>query len=97
MAFSPAQVLYSAHCTLHTAHCTLYTALCTLHSAQSRGFVTYGLGSKKSLLHDLHEKLLIKHDTVVVHGFFPSLTIKSVLSHISEDILLRGAGRSLLR
>ena len=54
-----------------------------------RGFniVTYGLGSKKSLLHDFHEKFLLKHDTVVVNGFFPSLTIKSVLNHISEDIL----------
>ena len=54
-----------------------------------RGFniVTYGLGSKKSLLHQFHDQHLTGKDTVVVNGFFPSLTIKSVLSHISEDVL----------
>jgi len=54
-----------------------------------RGFsiVCYGLGSKKSLLHDFHERLLINRDTVVVNGFFPSLTIKQILGTISEDIL----------
>ena len=54
-----------------------------------RGFniVTYGLGSKKSLLHQFHAQHLTGKDTVVVNGFFPSLTIKSVLSHISEDVL----------
>lgn len=54
-----------------------------------RGFniVTYGLGSKKSLLHDFHEKFLLERDTVVVNGFFPSLTIKSIVSHIWEEVL----------
>ena len=54
-----------------------------------RGFsiVCYGLGSKKSLLHDFHERLLANRDTVVVNGFFPSLTIKQILGTISEDIL----------
>jgi len=54
-----------------------------------RGYniVTYGLGSKKSLLHQFHEQFLADKDTVVVNGFFPSLTIKSILSHISDDVL----------
>jgi len=54
-----------------------------------RGYsiVCYGLGSKKSLLHNFHEEYLLEKDTVVVNGFFPSLTIKQILSTISEDIL----------
>ena len=54
-----------------------------------RGYsvVCYGLGSKKSLLHNFHEEYLIEKDTVVVNGFFPSLSIKQILSTISEDIL----------
>jgi len=54
-----------------------------------RGYsvVCYGLGSKKSLLHDFHENWLLEKDCVVVNGFFPSLTIKQILATISEDIL----------
>jgi len=54
-----------------------------------RGYsvVCYGLGSKKSLLHDFHESFLLDKDCVVVNGFFPSLTIKQILATITEDIL----------
>lgn len=54
-----------------------------------RGYsiVCYGLGSKKSLLHNFHEEYLLEQDAVVVNGFFPSLTIKQILATISEDIL----------
>ena len=54
-----------------------------------RGYsiVCYGLGSKKSLLHKFHEEYLLEKDTVVVNGFFPSLTLKQILSTISEDIM----------
>jgi len=54
-----------------------------------RGYsvVCYGLGSKKSLLHDFHETFLLDKDCVVVNGFFPSLTIKQILATITEDIL----------
>jgi origin recognition complex subunit 2 len=59
------------------------------HSLLHRGYnnVTYGLGSKKSLLHDFHSAHLADCDTVVVNGFFPSLTLKSILSTIAEDVL----------
>ena len=47
----------------------------------------YGLGSKKSLIHDFHENFLLEKDCVVVNGFFPSLSIKHILNTITEDIL----------
>lgn len=54
---------------------------------QGFSIVTYGLGSKKSLIHDFHAQYLLDQDCVVVNGFFPSLTIKSVLNTITDDIL----------
>jgi origin recognition complex subunit 2 len=59
--------------------------LSLLHRGYS--IVTYGLGSKKSLIHDFQQELLSDKDCVVVNGYFPSLTLKSILSSISEDIL----------
>jgi len=59
--------------------------LSLLHRGYS--IVCYGLGSKKSLLHDFHERFLLDKDCVVVNGFFPSLSIKQILSTITEDIL----------
>ena len=57
------------------------------HIHRGYSIVCYGLGSKKSLLHKFHEKYLEDEDTVVVNGFFPSLTLKQILSTISEDIM----------
>jgi len=59
--------------------------LSLLHRGYS--IVCYGLGSKKSLIHDFHESLLLDKDCVVVNGFFPSLSIKHILNNITEEIL----------
>jgi len=59
--------------------------LSLLHRGYS--IVCYGLGSKKSLIHDFHENFLLDKDCVVVNGFFPSLSIKHILNTITEDIL----------
>ncbi|XP_068227017.1 origin recognition complex subunit 2 [Palaemon carinicauda] len=47
----------------------------------------YGLGSKKLLISQFQEQYLSDFDNVVINGFFPSLTLKSVLNTITEDIL----------
>jgi len=63
-----------------------------------RGFniVTYGLGSKKSLIQNFHSTFLADEDCIVVNGYFPSLTMKSVLTAISEDVLELGSSFSNL-
>jgi origin recognition complex subunit 2 len=38
----------------------------------------FGLGSKRSLIHEFHSKMLADRNCVVVNGFFPSLTLKQV-------------------
>lgn len=47
----------------------------------------YGLGSKKEILDTFHEKYLKKLPTIVVNGFFPSLSIKDVLDGIIINLL----------
>lgn len=49
--------------------------------------VTFGFGSKKQLLQEFHSTKLHDRNCVVVNGFFPSLTIKHLLTSISQDVL----------
>ncbi|KAG8178811.1 hypothetical protein JTE90_015364 [Oedothorax gibbosus] len=47
----------------------------------------YGVGSKQKILNSFCKECLGKALHVVIHGFFPSLTIKQVLNSITEDAL----------
>ncbi|XP_061711160.1 origin recognition complex subunit 2 [Cydia pomonella] len=49
--------------------------------------VLYGIGSKRSVLHQFQKKKLSDYPCIVVNGFFPSLTIKSILESIVMDLL----------
>ncbi|XP_026672479.1 origin recognition complex subunit 2 isoform X2 [Ceratina calcarata] len=46
----------------------------------------YGLGSKRCLINDFH-KSISYHPSLVINGFFPSLTIKDILDGIVSDLL----------
>nr|XP_057924394.1 origin recognition complex subunit 2 [Doryrhamphus excisus] len=47
----------------------------------------YGLGSKKDLLEDFRLSHLSREIHLVVNGFFPSITLKSILNALTCDIL----------
>ncbi|XP_011303033.1 origin recognition complex subunit 2 [Fopius arisanus] len=47
----------------------------------------HGLGSKRTLINDFHREIIADHPTLVVNGFFPSLTIKDVLDGIITELL----------
>uniref|UniRef100_A0A8D2JHW3 Origin recognition complex subunit 2 n=1 Tax=Varanus komodoensis TaxID=61221 RepID=A0A8D2JHW3_VARKO len=49
--------------------------------------VLYGLGSKKDLLENFRISLLQNSVHIVVNGFFPSITVKSILNSITEEVL----------
>ncbi|XP_054826204.1 origin recognition complex subunit 2 isoform X2 [Eublepharis macularius] len=49
--------------------------------------VLYGLGSKKNLLENFRMSLLQDSVHMVVNGFFPSITVKSILNSITEEVL----------
>lgn len=46
----------------------------------------YGLGSKKLLLEKFRSSVLSDYDHVVVNGFFPSMTLKSILNSLTADV-----------
>ncbi|XP_072939429.1 origin recognition complex subunit 2 [Epargyreus clarus] len=49
--------------------------------------ILYGVGSKRSILHQFQMQKLQDMPCVVINGFFPSLTIKNVLETIVIDLL----------
>lgn len=49
--------------------------------------VLYGIGSKRLVLQQFQKQKLKDFPCIVVNGFFPSLTIKSILETIVVDLL----------
>ncbi|KAF3858575.1 hypothetical protein F7725_011776 [Dissostichus mawsoni] len=49
--------------------------------------IVYGLGSKKSLLEDFRVSHLAQEIHLVVNGFFPSITLKSILNALTCEAL----------
>ncbi|XP_067844323.1 origin recognition complex subunit 2-like [Heptranchias perlo] len=49
--------------------------------------VLYGLGSKRELLEEFRCRMLEGTVHLVVNGFFPSITLKSILNSITEEVL----------
>ncbi|XP_009072933.1 PREDICTED: origin recognition complex subunit 2, partial [Acanthisitta chloris] len=47
----------------------------------------YGLGSKRDLLEKFRTSLLQDSVHLVVNGYFPSITVKSILNSITEEVL----------
>lgn len=47
----------------------------------------HGLGSKRNIINDFHKEFIADYPTLVVNGFFPSLTIKDILDGIIVDLL----------
>ncbi|XP_015604152.1 origin recognition complex subunit 2 [Cephus cinctus] len=47
----------------------------------------HGIGSKRNLINDFYKEIIYDHPTLVVNGFFPSLTIKEILDGIIVDLL----------
>ncbi|GAB1284995.1 Origin recognition complex subunit 2 [Apodemus speciosus] len=56
---------------------------------QCLGFniVLYGLGSKRDLLEKFRTTMLQDSIHVVINGFFPGISVKSILNSITEDVL----------
>lgn len=55
--------------------------------SENFNIVLYGIGSKRLVLHQFQMLKLEDFPCIVVNGFFPSLTVKSVLETIIIDLL----------
>lgn len=47
----------------------------------------YGLGSKRDILQTFYQEALSYQSVIIINGFFPSLTMKDILTTITSDIL----------
>uniref|UniRef100_A0A2P2IAJ6 Origin recognition complex subunit 2 n=1 Tax=Hirondellea gigas TaxID=1518452 RepID=A0A2P2IAJ6_9CRUS len=80
---------------LYNEHCAYFHKWRTLLGYGYSVFL-HGVGSKKRLISEFQEEMLDNDDHLVVNGFFPSLTIKSIFSSILEEILcIEGAPTSV--
>lgn len=59
----------------------------------SKGFniLTYGLGSKQSVLEEFRKRVLSNSCHLLINGFFPGLTIKQVLTQVTSELIHHSA------
>lgn len=55
--------------------------------SENFNIILYGIGSKRAILHQFQMQKLQDFPCIVINGFFPSLTIKSILETIVVDLL----------
>nr|XP_021155177.1 origin recognition complex subunit 2 isoform X2 [Columba livia] len=58
-----------------------------LHLHWGFNIVLYGLGSKRDLLEKFRTSVLQDSIHLVVNGYFPSITVRSILNSITEEVL----------
>jgi len=49
-----------------------------LYSREGYSLLLHGVGSKRNLINDFHNEIIADYPTLVINGFFPSLTSKDV-------------------
>ncbi|KAK0173106.1 hypothetical protein PV328_006349 [Microctonus aethiopoides] len=59
------------------------------HHIMEEGYsiLLHGLGSKKNLIDNFHKEIIYEHPTLIINGFFPSLTIKDILDNIITELM----------
>jgi len=57
------------------------------HMCHGYNILLHGLGSKRSLLEEFRLSMLSDLTHIVINGFFPSITIKTILNAITEDVI----------
>ncbi|NWQ76831.1 ORC2 protein, partial [Columbina picui] len=58
-----------------------------LHLHWGFNIVLYGLGSKRALLEKFRTSVIQDSVHLVVNGYFPSITVRSILNSITEEVL----------
>lgn len=71
---------------LFQEHCALFNKW-MYHLSNDCNILLYGLGSKRRLLEEFRCQQLSDYSSIVVNGYFPSLTVKSILNAISDDVI----------
>jgi len=66
-----------------------YTHKHILYFREGFSLLLHGVGSKRNLINDFHSEIIADHPTLIVNGFFPSLTLKDVRIHTDIRLLNR--------
>ncbi|KAG5331482.1 ORC2 protein, partial [Acromyrmex heyeri] len=61
-----------------TENCTSFFPMWQFILEEGYSLLLHGVGSKRNLINDFHNEIIEDHPTLVINGFFPSLTLKDV-------------------
>ncbi|XP_071580138.1 origin recognition complex subunit 2 [Temnothorax nylanderi] len=69
-----------------TENCRSFFSMWQFILEEGYSLLLHGVGSKRNLINDFHNEIA-DHPTLVINGFFPSLTLKDILDNIITDLL----------
>ncbi|KYM96112.1 Origin recognition complex subunit 2 [Cyphomyrmex costatus] len=70
-----------------TENCTSFFPMWQFILEEGYSLLLHGVGSKRNLINDFYKEIIEDHPTLIVNGFFPSLTLKDILDNIITDLL----------
>ncbi|XP_018371240.1 PREDICTED: origin recognition complex subunit 2 [Trachymyrmex cornetzi] len=70
-----------------TENCTSFFPMWQFILEEGYSLLLHGVGSKRNLINDFYNEIIEDHPTLVINGFFPSLTLKDILDNIIMDLL----------
>ncbi|XP_012058884.1 PREDICTED: origin recognition complex subunit 2 [Atta cephalotes] len=70
-----------------TENCTSFFPMWQFILEEGYSLLLHGVGSKRNLINDFHNEIIEDYPTLVINGFFPSLTLKDILDNIIIDLL----------
>ncbi|XP_018351824.1 PREDICTED: origin recognition complex subunit 2 isoform X2 [Trachymyrmex septentrionalis] len=70
-----------------TENCRSFFPMWQFILEEGYSLLLHGVGSKRNLINDFHNEIIKDHPTLVINGFFPSLTLKDILDNIIMDLL----------
>ncbi|XP_012534379.2 origin recognition complex subunit 2 [Monomorium pharaonis] len=67
-----------------TENCKSFFPMWQFILEEGYSLLLYGIGSKRNLINDFHNEIITNHPTLIINGFFPSLTLKDILDNITS-------------
>ncbi|XP_039304147.1 origin recognition complex subunit 2 isoform X2 [Solenopsis invicta] len=70
-----------------TENCRSFFPMWQFILEEGYSLLLHGVGSKRNLINDFHNEIIADHPTLIINGFFPSLTLKDILDNIITNLL----------
>ncbi|KYQ49923.1 Origin recognition complex subunit 2 [Trachymyrmex zeteki] len=79
--------IHKKHICSLTENCRSFFPMWQFILEEGYSLLLHGVGSKRNLINDFHNEIIRDHPTLIINGFFPSLTLKDILDNIITDLL----------